>query len=256
MKPTCNSFAWRTWAIVSIVMVVFSSSIVMAQEKEPQFTTKFRLEDCNFKTEGENPYFILKPGYQLVLEGVEDGKKIHFLMSVLSETKEITLPDIGVVKTRVIEEKEWADGKPIEFARSFFAICEQTNDVLDFGDEVDIFNSDGTVSHDGTWHAGESDEDGLAKPGIFMPGTFLLGSRYYQQQADGLSMERGENVNMGLTVSTEAGTFNDCVEVLETNTIEDDSKTTKTHCFGIGLVGEDELQLIKFGFNIVDENGQ
>ena len=44
-------------------------------------------------------------------------------------------------------------------------------------------------------------------PGIFMPGTFLLGAKYHQQLAEGYSMERAENVGMGLTYETPAGKF-------------------------------------------------
>ena len=29
------------------------------------FTSDFRINDCQFKTVGANPYFIMKPGYQI-----------------------------------------------------------------------------------------------------------------------------------------------------------------------------------------------
>lgn len=241
--------------LVIFTLFLIPSHFVTAQDEETKFTKEFRLEDCNFISEGENAHFILKPGYQLVLQGEEEGKTVRFLMAVLPETREISVPGIGMVKTRVVQEKEWADGKPIEQAKSFFAICEQTKDVYDFGDEVEVFNEDGSISNEGTWHAGEPDKEGVAMPGIFMPGTFLLGARYYQQLADGFSMERGENVEMGMTVTTDAGNFENCVKVLETNTVESDAETEKTHCPGIGLVGEDNLKLVKYGFNVVDENG-
>lgn len=243
-------------AAVLFIAAGFYFSGLIAENEELKFTKEFDTKSCTFKDEGQNAYFILKPGYQLVLEGEEDGKTVRFLMSVLDETKDLNVPGLGTVTTRVIEEKEWADGKPVEFARSFFAICDQTQDLYDFGDEVDIFNEDGTVSHDGTWHAGEPDKSGIAKPGIFMPGTFLLGSRYFQQLADGQSMERVENMEMNLTVKTDAGTFEGCVLVLESNLTETGAATAKTHCRDIGLVGEDDLKLIKYGYNVVDENGQ
>lgn len=55
--------------------------------------------------------------------------------------------------------------------------------VFYFGEHVDIYHEDGTITHDGAWRAGQPDGDGLAKPGIIMPGRFLLGSRYFQEQA-------------------------------------------------------------------------
>lgn len=36
---------------------------------------------------GKNSYFILEPGYQVVLEGEEDSEKLQLVMSVLNETK-------------------------------------------------------------------------------------------------------------------------------------------------------------------------
>jgi hypothetical protein len=140
-----------------------------AQEEEPEFTSEFRLEDCRFRPRGENPYFILQPGYQLVLEGEEDGETVRVEITVLNKTETIDLPEIGSVTTRVVEEVETTDGELTEISRNFFATCDPTNDVYYFGEEVDIYNEDGTITQEGAWRAGEPDEDGLAEPGIVMP---------------------------------------------------------------------------------------
>jgi hypothetical protein len=224
--------------------------IVMAQDEEPHFTTEFRLEDCKFKAKGENPYFILKPGYQLVFEGEEDGKTISLVITVSNKTEKILLPDIGMVKTRVVEERHKEDGELVEFSRNFFAVCKKTNDIFYFGEEVDIFNPDGTVTHEGSWRAGVEG----ALPGIIMPGTFLLGSRYFQEQAPGAAMDRAEHVQMGLKVDTEAGSFDKCVKVLETSPLEPGVESEKVYCPGVGLVIDDVIELVEFGFNIVDDD--
>lgn len=54
-----------------LILTVFAlpATSAGAQDEEPEFTKDFRLEDCKFKPRGENSYFILKPGYQLVFEG-------------------------------------------------------------------------------------------------------------------------------------------------------------------------------------------
>jgi hypothetical protein len=264
MKSNHSLFGQRTLAIASClsgILVAFtllglSSGIAMAQDQEKGYTKSFPYQDCDWKSEGENRYFILRPGYQLVFEGVEDGKNILFVHKVLDLTRKFFLPGFGWVETRVVEELEWADGKPVEFTRGFFAIDAKTSDLYDFGDEVDIYNDAGTAveSNAGTWHAGEPDENGFAWPGIFMPGSFLLGAKYYQQMAEGKSEERGENWEMGLTVKTPAGTFNNCVRVRETNWSEPEgAETFKTHAPGIGLIGEDTLELIAYGYDIFDD---
>ena len=260
MKSKSSSFGLRTWAIVSSLLAIIvtwlglSSGIVMARDEEPQFTTEFRLEDCVFQAKGVNPYFILQPGYQLVLEGEEGGETTRVVITVLPETENISLPDMGRAKTRVVEERHWADGELVEISRNFFAICDKTNDVFYFGEDVDIFNPDGTISHEGAWRAGESDDDGLAEPGIIMPGTFLLGSRYFQERADGIALDRAEHVEMELEVTTEAGTFDQCVKVRETTPLEPGAESVKIYCPGVGLVVDDVAELVEFGFNIVEDD--
>ncbi|MCG8603526.1 hypothetical protein MJD09_00810 [bacterium] len=242
---------------LAVVLFGLSSSAVLAQDKDTEtgYTDSYRLQDCEFIDEGENTYFILRPGYQLIFEGEEDGENVLFTFEVLDETRMFHLPEIGWVSTRVIEEKEWADGRPVEFTRGFFTLDAKTGNLYDFGDEVDIYNDEGTEveSNDGTWHAGRPDENGLAWPGVFMPGSIMLGAKYYQQMAEGMSMERGHNVEMGLTITTPAGTFKDCIKVRETNWSEPHgAESFKTHAPGVGLIGEDTLQLTAYGYNIFD----
>ena len=214
-------------------------------QDEPQFTTRFRLEDCKFKTIGANPHFILKPGYRLVLEGDDDGEEVRVVKTVLRKTENIFLPGIGKVQTRVVEEREYVDGELIEVSKNFFAICDKTNDVYYFGEQVDIFHQDGTVSHDGSWRAGVNG----ALPGIMMPGTFLLGARYFQEQAPGIAMDRAEHVEMELEVDTEAGTFADCVRVIETTPLEPGAESEKIYCPGVGQVVDNVVRLVEFGFD-------
>ena len=259
MESQLNTLGQKAlvFTIVTFTCLVFFSGLAMAQaiDEETGYTDQFRTQDCSFIDEGENTYYILRPGYQLVFEGIEDGENVLFIHTILDETRMFYLPDEGWVSTRVIEELEWADGKPKEFTHGFFALCKETGDLYDFGDEVDIYNDEGTAieSNDGTWHAGQPDKNGVAHPGIFMPGTFFLGAKYYQQMAEGMSMERAENWEMGLTIETPAGTFTDCIRVRETNWSEPEgAESFKTHAPGIGLIGEDTLELVAFGYNIFD----
>lgn len=254
MKLNRGSPGARKLALVlsCLVLIVAAFALpsrsAMAQDEEPEFTSDFRLEDCRFKTKGENPYFILEPGYQLVFEGQEDGETVHLEITVLDQTETIHVPDVGKVKTRVVEEVETVDGELVETSRNFFAICDPTNDVYYFGEQVDIYNEDGTVTHEGAWRAGDPTENGPAQPGLMMPGTFLLGSRYYQEIAPGIAEDRAENVEMGLDVSVPAGTFHDCVGILETTPLEPGSESEKTYCPGVGLVIDNVAELVEYGF--------
>lgn len=232
---------------------------------DSDFTTDFRLQDCKrFKTIGVNPYFKLIPGYKLVLEG--DGERAE--VSVLWETEVIDLRnvDLGFVRTRVVEEREWEDENLIEISRNFFAICKKTNSVFYFGEdsaecddgfaEDECHCEDGLdPDYEGSWRAGESAEEGegFNMPGVIMPGTFLLGSRYFQEYAPGVAMDRGENLEMGLDWPEGDPIFEGiCVKVLDTNPLEcecdEEDGDIKIYCAGVGLVQDEDLELVAYGF--------
>ena len=243
MRKTSNLRA----AILAIAgIAIFCATAALADPpRKSQFTSSFRLEDCQFAAQGANPYFNLNPGTRLVLE--EDGDEVTRVeITVLDETEAIMVPGLGTVTTRVVQERETVNGEVVEISRNFFALCGGRNDVVYFGEDVDIFNEDGSITHEGAWRAGQPDADGLAEPGIIMPGTFLLGSRYFQELADGIALDRAENVAMDLTVTTAAGTFDECVQIRETTPLEPKSESLKIYCAGIGLVNDSGATLVEY----------
>jgi hypothetical protein len=206
------------------------------------FTSSFRIRDCEFLARGVNPYFILEEERQLAYAGEDE----ELFITVLGQTRRITLPIGGRLRTiraAVVEEREFEEGELKEVSRNFFAICKKTNDVYYFGEEVDIYEDGEIVSHDGAWLAGQNG----AQPGIIMPGTFLLGSRYYQEVAAGIALDRAEHVAEGLEVETEAGDFEGCVEVTESSPLEPGAESTKVYCPGVGLVIDNDLELVEIG---------
>lgn len=217
------------------------------------FTDDFRLEDCAWSSRGQqNPYFSLKPGYRLVLEGEveDDGELVEVMVqvTVLRQTERITFVSARgrtiTVRARVVEEREWEDGELVEVSRNWFARCRQTSDIYYFGEDVDDYEDGEIVGHGGAWRSGQNG----ALPGIIMPGTFLLGAKYFQEIAPGVALDRGRHVDMGLEVPTAAGTFDDCVAVLDSNALEPGAEgDLKIYCPGIGLVMDEELVLTDFG---------
>jgi hypothetical protein len=243
--------------VAMVFSLVIGSTLAWAGcPDDDDFTTEFRLEDCMFDNDdkkGANPYFSLEPGYQLVLEGEEDDEEIFVVITVTEDTEWV-----GKVKTRVVEESEWVDGQLVEVSLNYFARCEETNAVYYFGELVDNYEDGVLVDHEGSWRA-----VGNNKPGLIMPGTFLLGSRYFQEWAPKVALDRGQNVAMGLNVKTPAGNFKNCVEVLDTDPLdgacgEIDPDTgeidgdIKVYCPGVGLVMDEELELVEYGDYIFD----
>jgi hypothetical protein len=237
--------------VVALALMLGSVGLLAAPAvAAPQFTTQFALDECTWSSTGRNQYFTLRPGDWFLLEGEEDGEVVRVQIKVLSQTKKITFTDDEgeslTVNTRVVEEREWKDDQLVEVSRNYYARCVQTGDVYYFGEDVDIYEDGVIVSHDGAWLAGKDTGEGKARPGLIMPGTFLLGSRYFQERAPGVALDRAEHTQMGLTVKTPAGTFEECVEVKETTPLEPGAVSTKVYCAELGLVVDNVVKLVKF----------
>ena len=210
-----------------------------------EYTKSFRLQDAVLIPFGANPYFSLQPGRFWRYEGDDGGEFVELEIRALQQTKWITFSINGqpiAALTRVVEEREWVDGELVEVSRNFFARDLNTRNMYYFGEEVDIYQNGQIVSHDGAWKAGVNG----AKPGLIMPSVFLLGSRYFQEIAPDVAMDRGENVEMGLAVTTKAGNFVNCVVVRETSPLEPGSESTKVYAPGVGLIKDGDVELVEY----------
>ena len=206
--------------------------------KSMKWQKSFDLDNRKLASKGKGKFFILEPGYQLVLEGKEGRHTVKMVITVLDQTKKI-----GNVETRVVEERETVDGKLVEISRNFFAICEKTKDVFYFGEEVDDYKDGKVVAHAGAWLAGEKD----AKPGMIMPGNPVVGAKFYQEIAPKKAMDRAEIISLKKTLKTPAGEFKNCLVVRESSALES-GKEYKVHAPGIGLIKDEDLLLTKYGF--------
>jgi hypothetical protein len=197
-------------------------------------------EDCDLSSTGSNEFFILEPGYRLVLTGEGDqGEDIRLAITVQEKTKVV-----DSVETRVVTEKQVENGEVVEISRNFFAICEQTNDVLYYGEQVDNYVDGKIANHDGSWLAGVDN----AREGIIMPGSPFVGLKYKQEVAPGVAMDRAKIVSMDKTVDTPAGTFVDVLKTRETTPLEPGFVEFKYHAPGIGLIQDGDLKLEEYGF--------
>jgi hypothetical protein len=206
---------------------------------ENEYTALFRAEDCTFSSTGRNPFFILEPNYQLVLAGGDASEAAEVIITVLNETRQV-----NGTETRVIEERESIDGELVEISRNFFAICEETNSVFYFGEEVDDYDNGNIISHEGAWLAGVD----ANRAGVIMPGTILLGARYYQEIAPNVALDRAEIIDTGEVIQTPSGDFSDTLITRETTPLEADVAELKYYAAGIGLIQEEDLMLQRYGF--------
>ena len=204
------------------------------------FTDSFMLDQCRgFSSSGTNPFFVLQPGFHTLYQGFEGKEAVKLTITVLRQTK-----TVNGIPTRVVQEREWHDGELVEVSNNYFAICNRTNSVFYFGEDVDIYEGGQIVNHGGSWHAGV---DG-ARAGVVMPGIVLLGSRYQQETADPIAMDRAEIVSMTEVVQTPAGTFTNVVKTDETTPLEPGKVESKWYANGIGLIMDDTLALVSSGY--------
>ena len=199
----------------------------------------FPVDPRSLATEGENPYFILKPGYQTTFEGTSDGKAGKLVITVLNETL-----TVGGVATRIVEEREWSGRELIEVSRNYFAMDPKSGDIYYFGEDVDMYKKGKVVNHEGSWRHGTNG----ATFGLMMPGKPATGMKFYQEQAKGVAMDRSEIVSLAEKLTTRAGTFDRCVKTRETTPLEKLAREYKIYAPGIGLVKDGDLLMVSHQF--------
>jgi hypothetical protein len=229
----------KTFALTAMVALGWGAFWLTTQAAAPTnddatWTADFGIDKAELASTGRNPYFVLEPGYQLILE---DGDE-RLTITVLNETKMV-----DGVETRIVEERETKGKQPVEVSRNYFAISKRTNSVFYFGEDVDDYKNGKVAGHGGSWLAGK---DG-AKFGLMMPGQQLLKGRYYQEIAPKVAMDRAEIASLRETIKTPAGEFKNCLMTEETTTLEPDVTEHKTYVSGIGLVQDGSLKLVKYG---------
>ncbi|MHC4198572.1 MAG: hypothetical protein ACYSU0_01075 [Planctomycetota bacterium] len=196
----------------------------------------FDLDKCTLLTTGRNTYFILQPGYQILL--AEEDRTEQVFITVLDETE-----TVDGIETRVVEEREFLNGKLKEVSRNFFTICKEHNDVFYHGEDVDDYKNGKVVGHGGAWRAGVKG----ARAGLMMQGKIEIGAKYYQEVAPEVAMDRAENVRDDVTVETPAGTFANCLKVIETSPLEPGAESLKVYAPGVGMIVDEDLKLARYG---------
>jgi len=230
-------------AIVLIsIIVLFTTTSMKVNAQNESWTNSFNIGDCNFSTIDTNPYFILQPGYQLVFAGIEDNEPLIITVTVSNDTKVVGEGIVArAVKERTVDSKT---GDLKELTKDYFAICEQTNSVYYFGEDVNNYEDGKLVDHEGSW-LHDSDN---ARAGLIMPGTILLGSRYYQEIAPDVALDKAEIVNMNQTVKVPAGSFDNVIKMIETNDLEPGIEEANLHARGVGQVIDNDMKLVRYGY--------
>lgn len=246
--PCVRSPSTLTAAVVLLVAAAVLGGTYAGEIKDPPRWTKSSdfssLKDWNLKAEqivphGVNPlYYPLTPGHKHALERRDhpDGRYRKETV-VLNTTEDFDIHGIGKFKTAVVQEEEYLDGALTQRTLNWLALDKATNNVHSFG-EVSWKIEDGKPSFTGTWRAGDPDGDGVAEPGLLMPGTFKVGERYIYAGSRSVAYGGTENMEDGLQATVPAGTFKGCVRVREQDLIDLKDINDKVWCPEVGIVSD------------------
>jgi hypothetical protein len=180
-----------------------------------------------------NEFFPLAAGTELILEGEEDGKTIRLEITVDGTTE-----TVSGVETLMMVETEYEDDEKIEVSYNYMAQADDGT-VCYFGEDVDIYEDDVVVSHEGAWRAGVNG----ALPGIMMPADPQVGDVFYQEYAEDVAEDMGSVIAFGESVTVPAGTYTDTLTMEDCNPLEDAETGEKIYVRNIGLVVDEEAEL-------------
>ena len=200
------------------------------------------LKDWNLKGEnlsprGHNPlYFPLKPGFKFIME-YPDHPWGYFRKEVivLEKTEPFSVPGIGKFECAVVQEEEFFDGVYDQQSQNWFCIDKTTKAMYAFGEVSWEIDQIGRKVFAGTWRVGEPDGNGVAEPGLLMPGIFNVGARYLFDGHEAETYGYTENMETGITMTTPAGKFENCVRAREYSLTNPSDVTDKWWCPGVGL---------------------
>jgi hypothetical protein len=196
------------------------------------------LKGKNLGPRGHNPYYFpLKPGFKFILEYPDHPwGLLRIEVIVLDKTEPFDVPGIGKFECAVVQEEEFYDGVYDQQSHNWFCIDKTTSAMYAFGETSWEIDQIGRKVFTGTWRVGEPDGNGVAEPGMLMPGTFLLGAKYIFDGHEAEAYGYSANMETGITITVPAGTFKDCVRVREYSLTNPSDVTDKWYCPGVGLV--------------------
>jgi hypothetical protein len=168
-----------------------------------------------------------------VLEGEEadpetgDPIQTRVELAVLPETT-----TVAGVEVTVAEVKEYEDDELVERTLDYYA-QDADGTVYYLGEHVDMYEEGTVVGHQGTWLAGEGEN----QPGIYMPADPDVGQVFEQERAPGVAEDRSTVLAVEQTIVTPAGELSGCLHVEDLAPIEGGTGE-KYYCPGVGIARE------------------
>jgi len=181
----------------------------------------------------DHPWWPLKPGMQWVFEGYaeEEGKKVpHRIVFTVTDLVKV----IGGVRSRVILDADYSEGKLTEKELTFFA-QDKVGNVWHLGQYREVWEDNVFVGGQ-IWNVGNPDG---AKAGIMMPADPKLGTVSYSEgfaPAPFYWTDRGRVYKVGQKDKVPAGSYNDVLIIEEFDAEHTDVFQLKYYAKGVGNI--------------------
>jgi len=181
-----------------------------------------------------NPYFPMTDSRTYVYSGRDADGPVDERFEHTNTGQGLV---IAGVQTFIQLDREFEDGLLVEETQDYFAQDTMGN-VWYLGEDVKKFeyDEDGTLigtTMEGAWKAGENG----ALPGFIMPAELTIGFNYFQEFAEADdALDQGTIFAFIETLTTEFGTFENVLQVLETTELEPDAREFKYYAPGVGLI--------------------
>ncbi len=187
-----------------------------------------------------NLYHPFRPGAVKVFSGLKGGGISVIVDLYTHDTRTFTVNSVAV-RTRVLQETEFLNGKLIEVSQNFYAQADDGT-VYYFGELVNDYLGGGHVSHEGSWIVGgptlpsdPPDAGNAPHPNVFMPKTPEVGDTWKPENLYPIVDETVRVLAIGRIVKVQAGTYDHVVQVRETTRLDTD-KETKWYARGPGVI--------------------
>jgi len=202
-----------------------------AAEKASRLALILQNAKFTHPTQITNSYLPLSLLKQDILEGTEDGKKLHVERTPKPDIHKYFRFGDQTIEAAAFEDRETEDGKLSEVTTDYFA-QDDNGTVYYLGEEVDDYKDGKIVGHEGGWMLGKDTQ----VPGVILPGLLKVGQKWRPEDVSSEISEKDTVVSLDETVTVPAGTFPDCVKVEEHT--PGGKPEYKYYAKGVGVVRE------------------
>jgi hypothetical protein len=198
-----------------------------ARQPDTSYNPQITWSNFSNSTTITNPYFPFDVGRVYIYESQtgEDMERTEVAFTDVEKT-------VMGIPCVVIRDRVYLNGQLIEDTHDWFAQDNEGN-VWYMGEDVQNYNLDGTYRDSaGAWEAGIDD----AKPGFMMLANPQAGMTYRQEYYFNHAEDEAQVEEVGLTISTPLGTYENCIRTKEWTDLEPDVLEYKFYAPHIGVI--------------------